>query len=73
MHICREDGAMEVLVVDAVLVSTGRTPNVLNLGLEKCGVAFDEKAGIKARNLCRTLYAWFVACTIHVGSFVTCI
>ena len=55
MHVCRADGSMEVLVVDAVLISTGRTPNVLNLGLEACGIAFDEHTGIKARILCRPL------------------
>ena len=32
---------------DLVLVATGRAPNVLGLGLEDIGVAFDEKRGIR--------------------------
>jgi len=37
------DGKTETMEVDAILVATGRAPNVENLGLEKAGVAFDRR------------------------------
>jgi glutathione reductase (NADPH) len=48
------DGRVEVampdgstLVVDQVLVATGRSPNTRNLGLEEAGVELDRKGAIK--------------------------
>lgn len=37
------DGKSETVEVDAILVATGRLPNVENLGLEEAGVAFDRR------------------------------
>jgi pyruvate/2-oxoglutarate dehydrogenase complex dihydrolipoamide dehydrogenase (E3) component len=34
------------MTVDAILFSSGRTPNVENLGLEAAGVDFDSTDGI---------------------------
>jgi pyruvate/2-oxoglutarate dehydrogenase complex dihydrolipoamide dehydrogenase (E3) component len=42
------------LVVDAVLVSVGRAPNVEGLGLEAAGVEFDERQGVKVNDRLRT-------------------
>ena len=36
-----ETGASETVVVDALLVATGRKPNVTGVGLEEAGVNFD--------------------------------
>ncbi len=44
--ICPEKGARE-LVVDEILVGAGRAPNVLGMGLEKVGVAFDAREGVE--------------------------
>jgi pyruvate/2-oxoglutarate dehydrogenase complex dihydrolipoamide dehydrogenase (E3) component len=40
--------------VDQVLVSTGRVPNVNNLGLETVGVAFDPRAGVRVNDRLQT-------------------
>ncbi len=60
----RKDGNERVLTlegetggslrVDAVLVAVGRTPNVEGLGLEKAGVEFDAKLGVKVDDRLRT-------------------
>ncbi|MCH9033322.1 MAG: mercuric reductase [Planctomycetes bacterium] len=42
------------LVVDAVLVSVGRAPNVDGLGLEVAGVEFDTRQGVKVDDRLRT-------------------
>lgn len=42
-----------VVVVDEILVATGRQPNVEGLGLETVGVAYDGR-GIKTDDRCRT-------------------
>ncbi len=42
------------LVVDAVLVSVGRTPNVEGLGLEAAGVEYDARSGVKVDDRLRT-------------------
>jgi pyruvate/2-oxoglutarate dehydrogenase complex dihydrolipoamide dehydrogenase (E3) component len=42
------------LVVDAVLVSVGRAPNVEGLGLETAGVEFDTRQGVKVDDRLRT-------------------
>ncbi|MEM6799075.1 MAG: mercuric reductase [Planctomycetota bacterium] len=40
--------------VDKLLVAVGRAPNVHGLGLEKVGVEFDERAGVKVDDNLRT-------------------
>ncbi len=42
------------LVVDQLLVAVGRTPNVEGLGLEKVGVEYDTRKGIKVDDNLRT-------------------
>ncbi len=37
------DGQSQTVEVDAILVATGRAPNLEDLGLEKAGVAFDKR------------------------------
>lgn len=49
----RKDGTEQVVVVDEILVATGRRPNIEELGLEAAGVAHDAK-GIHADDKCRT-------------------
>jgi pyruvate/2-oxoglutarate dehydrogenase complex dihydrolipoamide dehydrogenase (E3) component len=41
-------------VVDEILVSVGRTPNVEGLGLEAAGVAFDARTGVQVDDRLRT-------------------
>lgn len=36
--------------MDALLVATGRSPNVSGLGLDAAGVQYDEQDGIKVRH-----------------------
>lgn len=47
-----EDG--ETVEADELLVATGRSPNVTELGLEEAGVAFDETGGIEVDDRLRT-------------------
>jgi len=49
-----ETGADEVVAVDALLVATGRKPNVTGLGLDEAGVKFDPKVGITVDDNLRT-------------------
>lgn len=49
----KEDEEDEMIEVDALLVATGRTPNVQNMGLEDAGVEFD-KQGVKINDLMQT-------------------
>ena len=37
----------ETIIVDALLVATGRSPNVAGLGLEAAGVQYSLKDGVK--------------------------
>ena len=48
-----KDGKEESVARDIVLVSTGRTPNVMGLGLENARVEFDKR-GIKVDDRCAT-------------------
>jgi len=48
------NGKTVVLNGTHVLVSAGRTPNVENLGLEKVGVEFDKRFGIKVSDKLQT-------------------
>lgn len=50
----RHDEKELVFAGDAVLVSVGRAPNVSGMGLEKAGVVFDERNGVKVDEFLRT-------------------
>jgi pyruvate/2-oxoglutarate dehydrogenase complex dihydrolipoamide dehydrogenase (E3) component len=43
-----------VLICDAVLVATGRRPNVTGMDLEKAGIEYDVEAGIKVNDRLQT-------------------
>jgi len=62
-------GVHERIVVDAILVGAGRTPNVEALGLDVAGVRHDAKAGIEVDDLLRTsnsrIFAAGDVCTPH--------
>ena len=47
------EGQAQTVEVDALLIATGRTPNIENLGLVEAGVGFTEK-GIRVDEQCRT-------------------
>jgi len=49
-----QDGQEYEIVVDKVLVGTGRTPNVDGLGLEAVGVTFDSGGGVKVNDRLQT-------------------
>lgn len=53
LTITRADGASETLVGDALLVATGRAPNVEGIGLDAAGVAHDRR-GIAVDDRLRT-------------------
>lgn len=48
------DKIISELLVDAVLVATGRRPNVTGMDLEKAGVAYDSRIGITVNDNLRT-------------------
>jgi len=47
-------GTAREIVVDEILVGTGRRPNVEGLGLEKAGVAYDARRGVEVNDFLRT-------------------
>ncbi|NOR14765.1 MAG: FAD-containing oxidoreductase [Candidatus Aminicenantes bacterium] len=53
IHVCY-DRKDEVLLADEVLVSSGRIPNVENLGLEAAGVEYDLEEGVKINDYLQT-------------------
>lgn len=53
----RESGAPRAIECEAILVATGRRPNVRGLGLEAAGVAYDERRGVQVDDLLRTTNA----------------
>jgi pyruvate/2-oxoglutarate dehydrogenase complex dihydrolipoamide dehydrogenase (E3) component len=53
LHLRSAEGETSV-EADALLVSTGRTPNVEDLGLEKAGVKYDIRRGIEVDDHLRT-------------------
>ena len=55
------EGTSEDVIVDELLVATGRTPNVEGLGLEVAGVSFDQK-GVKVNDRLQTLNPRIYAC-----------
>lgn len=48
------DGAKKNVVVDEILLGVGRLPNVEELNLEKAGVAYDLKLGVKVDDRLQT-------------------
>ena len=47
-------GMAREIVVDEILVGTGRRPNVEGLGLEKAGVVYDARQGVQVNDFLRT-------------------
>jgi pyruvate/2-oxoglutarate dehydrogenase complex dihydrolipoamide dehydrogenase (E3) component len=47
-------GRTRAVLVDEILVSAGRAPNVQGLGLDVVGVGFDERAGVAVDDFLRT-------------------
>ena len=52
--VVKENGADRKVVVDALLIATGRKPNVEGLSLEKVGVEFDRRSGVKVNDKLQT-------------------
>ena len=50
----QRNGAEYSLEVDALLIATGRKPNVSGIGLEAAGVEYDLRAGIKVNDNLQT-------------------
>ncbi len=48
-----EDGRSQVIEVDCALVSVGRSPNLSLLGLDKIGLAANERGGLTVDETCR--------------------
>ena len=47
-------GKTEQIRVDRILAASGRTPNVEGLDLEKAGISYDGRAGVKVNDFLRT-------------------
>ncbi len=58
----RTAGAEETIEADAILVATGRTPNVASLNLEAAGVAWDSRDGVRVDDFLRTANPRIYAC-----------
>ena len=52
--VIQRDGREESHELDALLVATGRKPNVMGLGLEAAGVRFDARMGIEVNDQLQT-------------------
>ncbi len=50
----QKDGRLQVIEAEQVLTSSGRTPNIEGLGLEKAGIALNDHGGIKIDDRMRT-------------------
>lgn len=50
----KQDAQLRELRTDAILVATGRTPNVQGLNLEAAGVTFDAKNGVQVNERLQT-------------------
>lgn len=63
------DGKRHGIVVDAVLVAVGRTPNVNGLNLEAAGVQYDRRAGVTVNERLETtnpkIYAAGDICSVY--------
>ncbi|CEM14661.1 unnamed protein product [Vitrella brassicaformis CCMP3155] len=77
VHIER-DGGSEVIEGEALLVATGRKPNVRGIGLEAAGVEYDDRMGVKVNDYLQTsnksIYAVGDCCTkfhfTHAADFM---
>ena len=54
VHVTDKAGRARVLACDEILVGAGRAPNVQGLELERVGVAYDAKLGVKVDDFLRT-------------------
>ena len=54
IHVTIADGAQRSVEVDAILVATGRAPNVAGLNLEAAGVEFDARRGVHVNDYLQT-------------------
>lgn len=52
--IAESDGKTFDIAVDEILVGVGRAPNVGGLGLEKAGIAYDQRDGVRVDKRLRT-------------------
>ncbi len=52
--VVQRGGESERVAGDAILVATGRAPNVRGMGLEKAGVKFDERTGVEVNDRLQT-------------------
>jgi len=52
--VCEKGREPEVVDCDALLIATGRAPNVENVGFEAAGVEFDPRLGVKVQDDLRT-------------------
>ena len=52
--VIESDGTERGVEVDALLVATGRKPNVTGLGLEEAGIEFDQRTGVKVNDRLQT-------------------
>jgi pyruvate/2-oxoglutarate dehydrogenase complex dihydrolipoamide dehydrogenase (E3) component len=74
----KKDGKLENAEFDAVLVATGRRPNVMNMGLEEAGIKFSEQSGVEVNDNLQTsntnVYAVGDVCTrfqfTHMADFM---
>ncbi len=64
----RHGGETEKVVVDDILLSAGRTPNVDTLNLEAAGVAYDQR-GIKVNAKLQTTNPRVYACGDIIGGY----
>jgi pyruvate/2-oxoglutarate dehydrogenase complex dihydrolipoamide dehydrogenase (E3) component len=55
-------GDGKALEADAILVAAGRAPNVSGLGLERVGIDFDLREGIRTDDFLRTAHPRIYAC-----------
>lgn len=73
-----QDGQEKVFECEALLVATGRKPNVSNVGLEKAGVEYNARDGVKVNDQLQTtnksVYAVGDCCTkfqfTHAADFM---
>lgn len=61
------DGGREEIEFDALLVATGRRPNIEGLGLDAAGVACEETGSIKVDRFLRTTNRRIYACGDVIG------
>jgi pyruvate/2-oxoglutarate dehydrogenase complex dihydrolipoamide dehydrogenase (E3) component len=61
LHV-RTGDAPTVHAADAILVATGRAPNVTGLNLEAVGVAYDLRSGVQVDDFLRTTHPHVYAC-----------